>query len=184
MKLLPVFLSFSFFITSCNNNVVPKPNGYLKLNYPKATYQKSNSQLPYSFKYSTQAIFNLQHNLWSDLHYPKLKADINMTYQKVDNNIKDLISDAEKLTYKHALKADNIEMHPYENTHKKVYAKLFEVSGNAASSIQFQVTDSTKHFLSGALYFNTSPNYDSILPAINYIKKDIEMLIETLEWKN
>ena len=184
MKLFSTFLSFTFLFISCDSDVIPKPNAYLNLNYPQAKYQDSYNQLPYHFKYSDQAILNVQNNLWSDLQYPKLKADINMTYQKVDNNLAELITDAEKLTYKHALKADNIEMYPYENRNKKIYAKLFEVSGDAASSIQFQATDSTKHFLSGALYFNVSPNYDSILPAINYIKKDIEKLIETLEWKN
>lgn len=184
MKLLSLFFGLLFIIISCNDNVVPKPNAYLSLSYPKAQYQQNIDQLPYTFQYSTQAIFNVQNNLWSDLQYPKLKANINMTYQEVDNNITKLITDAEKLTYKHALKADNIEMYPYENKDKKIYAKVFEVSGNAASSIQFQATDSTKHFLSGALYFNTSPNYDSIIPAIDYIKKDIETLIETLEWKN
>ncbi|MDO3694061.1 gliding motility lipoprotein GldD [Wenyingzhuangia sp. chi5] len=184
MKLFSTFLSLSFLFISCESDVTPKPHAYLKLNYNQANYQNSNSKLPYTFKYSDQAILNVHDNLWSDLHYPKLKADINMTYQKVDNNLAQLITDAEKLTYKHALKADNIEMHPYENRNKKVYAKLFEVSGNAASSIQFQATDSTKHFISGALYFDAHPNYDSILPAIDYIKKDIEKLIETLEWKN
>lgn len=184
MKLFSALSCFCFLIASCDSDVMPKPNAYLKLDYSQANYQNSNSQLPYSFKYSDKAILTVQNNLWSDLHYPKLKADINMTYQKVDNNLTQLITDAEKLTYKHALKADNIEMHPYENSNKKVYAKLFEVSGNAASNIQFQATDSTKHFISGALYFDVSPNYDSILPAVDYIKKDIEKLIETLEWKN
>lgn len=184
MKLSPIFFSLSFLIIGCKNDVVPKPNAYLSLSYPEANYQPNNNQLPYTFQYSTQAILNVHNNLWSDLHYPKLKADVNMTYQEVNNNITKLITDTEKLTYKHAIKADNIEMHPYENRDKKVYAKVFEVSGDVASSIQFQATDSTKHFLSGALYFNTSPNYDSITPAINYIKKDIETLIETLEWKN
>lgn len=183
MKLLPVFLSLSFLV-GCDKNVVPKPNAYLNLSYPKAKYQNINNNLHYTFQHSNQAIFNIQNNAWADLHYPKLKADINITYQKVNNNLHQLITDAEKLTYKHAIKADNIEMFPYENKKKKVYAKLFKVSGNAASAIQFQATDSTKHFLSGALYFDASPNYDSILPAIDYVKKDIEKLIETLEWKN
>ncbi|ANW97195.1 gliding motility lipoprotein GldD [Wenyingzhuangia fucanilytica] len=184
MRIFSAFLSFSLLLMSCEQDVMPKPNAYLKLSYPKANYQKSNIQLPYHFQYSNQAILSRQYQFWSDLHYPKLNADINMTYQKVENNLTQLMTDAEKLTYKHALKADHIEMHPYENANKKVYAKLFEVSGNAASSIQFQATDSTKHFLSGALYFDARPNYDSILPAIDYIKKDIEKLIETLEWKN
>ncbi|MEN8765544.1 MAG: gliding motility lipoprotein GldD [Wenyingzhuangia sp.] len=181
----PLFLfGLLVLLNSCNDNVVPKPNAYLSLSYPKATYQKSSEALPYRFQYSVQAILNIKPRSWSDLQYPDLKAELNMTYQKVDKDIMRLFLDAEKLTYKHALKADRIEMHPYENKSKKVYAKIFEVTGDVASAIQFQATDSTKHFLSGALYFDASPNYDSILPAIDYLKKDIETLIETLEWKH
>lgn len=183
MKLLTALLSL-IFLVSCNNTITPKPHAYLNLSYPKSEYQKSNSQLPCSFKYSKEAILYTHKNLWLDLHYPNLKADFNLTYQEINHNLPQLISDAEKLTYRHTIKANNIEMNYYEDNDKKVYAKLFEISGNVASYIQFQATDSTKHFLSGALYFNVKPNFDSIVPAIEYVKKDIEKLIETLEWKN
>ena len=93
-----------------------------------------------------------------------------------------LIKDAEKLTYKHTVKADHIEMHPFEDVEKKIYARLFTLTGDVASPIQFQVTDSIKNFIYGSLYFKTTPNYDSILPAIDYVKKDITHLIESLEW--
>jgi len=64
-----------------------------------------------------------------------------------------------------------------------MYGRIYEILGNTASQIQFYVTDSTKNFVKGALYFNTTPNYDSILPAIAYLKKDIVHLMETMSWK-
>jgi len=109
---------------------------------------------------------------------------LNITYRPIENNLKELLQESEKLTYNHAIKADGISTKPYENYKNKKYGALSEVTGNAASPLQFHLTDSTKHFITGALYFKVQPNYDSILPAIKFIEKDIEHLMETLEWKN
>ena len=107
-----------------------------------------------------------------------------MTYRPVNGNLKELLLEAEKLTYKHAIKADEISAQPFENQEKRTYGSLLEVSGNAASPIQFHLTDSTRHFITGALYFEVQPNYDSILPAIKYLEQDIKHMMETFEWKN
>ena len=117
------------------------------------------------------------------IEYPKLNASIDVTYRPVTNNIIELLKEAEKLTTKHAVKADAIYYDSFENDSEKVYGKLSNVTGNAASSLQFHITDSTKHFLIGAVYFNTHPNYDSIYPAIKYIEKDIIRLMNTAKWK-
>ncbi|PIV58809.1 MAG: gliding motility lipoprotein GldD, partial [Bacteroidetes bacterium CG02_land_8_20_14_3_00_31_25] len=53
----------------------------------------------------------------------------------------------------------------------------------AASNIQFYVTDSIRHFVRGALYFETKPNKDSLAPIINFIEQDVTHLVETLRWK-
>ena len=179
---------FTFFCLllcfGCSHNPIPKPNAYLSLSYPKKTYVSTTLKLPFKFKIAKQARYIERKKNWLNIHYPKLKADIHITYQPIYNNLQQLIVDAEKLTYKHTLKADHIEMFPFENSEKKVYARLFEITGNAASPIQFQATDSLKHFISGSLYFDVKPNYDSILPAIVYVKKDIQKFVETLEWHN
>lgn len=168
--------------SSCKETAVPKPNAYLNLSYEKADYKDLNLKGPYNFELSHQAVFTVDGKSWANISYPKLKADINITYQKVENDIYSIIADAEKITFKHTQKADQIEVRSFENEEKKVYARIFDVSGNAASPIQFQVTDSLKHFISGSLYFRVAPNYDSIIPAIEYVKKDIRHVIETLEW--
>jgi len=90
--------------------------------------------------------------------------------------------ESEKLVYKHAVKAEEITTKNFENYDKRVFGSMQEISGSAASQIQFHLTDSTHNFIKGALYFYAKPNYDSILPAVAYIKKDILRLIETLQW--
>ena len=121
---------------------------------------------------------------WINIQYPSLKASLNLTYRPVENNLKELLLESEKLTYKHSVKADGISAQPYLNADKKVFGSLLEVTGNAASPLQFHLTDSTRHFITGALYFEVQPNYDSILPAIKYLEKDVKHLMETFEWKN
>ncbi len=118
-----------------------------------------------------------------NIEYPNLNATINLTYRPIENNLNELFIESEKLTFNHAIKADGISSVPYDNAIKNVYGSIYEVTGNAASPIQFHVTDSTKNFITGAVYFNVQPNYDSILPAISYLQNDIKHLMETIEWK-
>ena len=95
----------------------------------------------------------------------------------------ELLKEAEKLVFKHTLKAEEITVKDFLDTKKKVFGSMYEITGNAASQIQFHATDSTKNFIKGSLYFYTKPNYDSVLPAVTYIKKDILRLMETLKWQ-
>ena len=120
---------------------------------------------------------------WLKIEYPSLKATIDITYRKVDNNLRELLIESEKLVFKHTSKAEQITSNDYLNDQKKVYATLHNITGNAASQLQFHITDSINHFIKGALYFKIKPNYDSVLPAVAYIKKDILHLIETFNWE-
>ena len=115
--------------------------------------------------------------------YPKMKATIYLTYKPVAGNIKNLLRDAQKLTYEHVIKADDILEQPYLNPNKKVYGMFYQVNGNAATNSQFYVTDSTKHFITGSVYFYSKPNFDSIMPAASYIENDMRRLMETIKWK-
>ena len=113
-----------------------------------------------------------------------MKATIYLTYQPIQNNLKDLLRDAQKLTYKHVIKADEISEQLYINEKRNVYGMFYDVGGNAASNTQFYATDSLKHFVTGTIYFYAKPNFDSLLPASDYIKKDMLKIMESLEWKN
>lgn len=174
----------SLALNSCKEEVLPKPKAQLRLEYPSPTYIAINTDCPYIFDTSSETKVKVNDKCWVNIDYAKLKASINITYRPVENNLKELFLEAEKLTFNHTIKADGISSIPYANKEHKVYGSIFEVSGNAASPIQFHVTDSSRHFITGAVYFNVQPNYDSIKPAINHLQKDIVRLIESMQWKN
>ena len=179
------------FLLSCGDDPLPKPNAYLRLDYPKPEYTKVNIPLPFSFERNahSQSVSDIKadgvNNVYGlDINYPDLKGTIYLTYKKVqDDNLNKLLRDAQNLTQKHTIKADEIESVVYENPENKVFGMFYEVGGNAASQSQFYVTDSVKHFLSGSLYFYAKPNYDSIYPAAVYLKNDIRHLMESITWQ-
>ena len=169
---------------SCNEDVLPKPKAYLSLTYPKKSYKKLALKRPYSFEVLENTTIINEANNWLKIKYPNLKASIDITYRPVNNNLNELLTEAEKLVFKHTVKAEQIIPKDFVNPEKRIFGSLYEITGNAASQIQFHITDSTNNFLKGSLYFYTKPNYDSILPAVDYIKEDILHLVETLEWEN
>ena len=176
---------------SCGKDPVPKPKGLLRLDYPLAAYKETDTDLPFTFEKNTLAPQikkikedTINNSFGVNIDYPSLKGTIYLTYIKVtEDNLMRLIRDSQNLTQEHTQKADNIESDIYENKEHKVYGMFYEIGGNAASQSQFYVTDSVNHFLNGSLYFYAKPNYDSILPAADYLKKDIKHIMETLRWK-
>ena len=138
---------------------------------------------PFTFDVNDAAIIKEKSASNFEINYPKMKATLYLNYRSVNNNIKILLQDAQKLTYKHVIKADDIIAQPFVNNYNKVYGMFYSVSGNAATNAQFYVTDSTKHFVDCSVYFYAKPNYDSIYPAANFVKNDMKKLMETLKWK-
>ena len=176
-------LIISLIFLSCNEDVLPKPKAYLSLEYPKKKYKNLALLRPFTFDVLKYATVIDDKNNWLKITYPTLKASIDITYRPVNNNLKELLTEAEKLVFKHTVKAEQIiPLKDFVNPKKRVFGSLYEITGNAASQIQFHITDSTNNFIKGSLYFYVKPNYDSILPAVAYIKEDILHLIETLEW--
>ena len=183
LKTLTIIAGLLFMLAACEEDVVPKPKAQLRLEYPNAEYTMTDSDCPYQFLKSdaSDAVFNSK--CWVNLEYPELRASVNMTYRPVEGNLEELLREAEKLTFNHAIKADGISSRPYVNADDQVYGSIFEVTGNAASPLQFHLTDSTRHFITGAVYFDVQPNYDSIRPAVRHIEKDVARLMETMKWK-
>lgn len=182
MRNLFIFLFVLMFI-GCKDAILPKPKAYLSLEYPENSYQNLPLERPYTFKVSKNATLVDETNNWLKIKYPNLKASIDITYRPIQNNLKELLTEAEKLVFKHTVKAEEIIPKDFVNPKKRVFGSLYEITGNAASHLQFHVTDSTQNFIKGSLYFYAKPNYDSILPAVAYIKEDILHLVETLKWK-
>jgi len=172
-----------FLFTACKDDVFPKPASHLRLDYPIAKYVDFENQCPFSFEMNSNAIVKGEEDCGFTISYPKMKATIYLTYKPVNSNINILLRDAQKLTYEHVIKADDILEQSYLNPSKKVYGMFYRVDGNAATNSQFYVTDSTKHFVTGSVYFYAKPNFDSIMPAASYVRNDMQRLMETLKWK-
>jgi gliding motility-associated lipoprotein GldD len=180
-KLVFIFISL-FILNGCKEETLPKPPAYLRLDFEDNGYVKHESNC-YHFEKNNASNIKKEKDCNLELHYPKQKATIYLTYRPVVNNINILLSDAQKLTYEHVIKADEIEERPYINKNRKVYGMFYNVTGNAATNTQFYITDSTKHFMVGSLYFYAKPNYDSIFPAIEFIKKDMVKIMESTQWQ-
>jgi len=166
-----LFLLFLLML-SCGEAPIPKPKAYLSLNYPAKKYQKISESVPYSFEVDKNTNVETLPKNWLKIKYPKLKASVDITYRPVNDNLIELLKESEKLVFEHTLKADQISSNKFNNATNKVYGSMYDITGNSASQVQFHVTDSLHHFLKGSLFFHTKPNYDSVLPAVDYIKQD------------
>lgn len=171
---------------------MPKPNGYPRIILPEHEYSVLPDTFPYTFEFSKHATIVedtswIDERYWITIHYPPSMgdADIQLTYKPVNNNrqlLREYLNDAYTLTAKHQVKAYAIE-ESILKTPKGYTAVVAELVGQVPSQFQFYTTDSIHHFLRGALYFNTALHNDSLAPVIDFIKKDIIHLLNTLEWK-
>ncbi len=192
MKLLNVTIAFVllFLINSCNSNYAPKPRGYYRINLPEKSYKNYQSGCNYSFQIPTYTqVWNdsSEHTsiCWKNIVYPTLNGRIHLSYFNISNEkmFGELIEDSRRLAFKHTVRADGIDESRISIPEHKVYGLYYDIVGNTASSVQFFLTDSNKHFLRGALYFYAEPQADSLAPLIQFVKKDIEVMMKTLEWK-
>ncbi|MBN09087.1 MAG: gliding motility lipoprotein GldD [Flavobacteriaceae bacterium] len=175
------YLIFILFVY-CSEFSQPKPKGHLSLEYPTPTYIQKNNE---KFIFEHNSFAEIQNTpLGINIFYSKMKATLYMSHSEINNNLDSLLNDAYKLPSKHLIKAQRIPERIFVNNKNKIYGTLFNVVGDAASQIQFFLTDSTDNFLIGALYFYSKPNYDSIFPAVKYVENDIIRMIENLRWNN
>lgn len=182
-------LSVSF-LTACSGDYSPKPRGYFRLEFPEKKYQNYQTDCPYTFEYPVYAQIIPDINrgaqpCWIDVAYPEFNARLHLSYQPLSSKkqFNELIEDARTFAFKHTVKATAIDEALISMPDKKVYGVYYTIDGNAASAVQFYLTDSTKNYLRGALYFNEQPRIDSIQPALDFIKKDLEVMIKSFKWK-
>jgi len=183
MRLFVMLLGMGTLAVSCGEDTVPKPKAFMRLEYPMGKYIAYDSVCPFTFGYNSLAKIKDKGDCNLTMQYPNMKATVFLTYKPVNGDLEALLHDAQTLTYKHVVKADDILEQPYINPEKKVYGMFYQVGGNAATNAQFYVTDSTRHFLIGSMYFYAKPNFDSILPAASYLKDDMRNIMETIKWK-
>jgi gliding motility-associated lipoprotein GldD len=188
----PFFVVFiCLVVVACKQDYQPKPKGYNRLILPKEEYQFLPDTLPYQFEYSKHAKLLkdtswISERHWVEIYYPEIKANIHITYKQVHGKeavLKELLNDAYNLTSKHQIKASAIDELITKTPSGKT-AVIAEIAGEVPSQFQFTMTDSSKNFLRGALYFNTRVQNDSLAPAIDFMKKETMHLINTLKWKS
>ncbi len=205
-----LLLLFSIVI-SCNNPYTPKPRGYFRIDFPERKYQSFDEPgYPYTFEYPVYAritkdstLFdkNSDNPYWINVDYPQFSGRVYLSYKTIGgtsvykiktatgykdslvrNTFDGLKDEAYRMTYKHTFKASYIEDSVFI-TPNRVTGVYFSVGGNAATSKQFYVTDTSKHFLRGALYFDAAPNDDSLGVVNRFLQEDMKHLINTLRWK-
>lgn len=188
---------FAFFLiatawlaASCSESYTPKPRGYLRIDLPENTYKSFDSARHYRFDYAAtasvrQADEAVAQQDWFTIQYPSLKAEIYLSYKAVDNNLAVYLEDARTMALKHLPKASGIADSLIIQPGEKVFGSFYFIQGKGvASPVQFYLTDSTRHFVRGALYFGFRPNNDSIAPVIQFLKKDLRHMVGTFSWKD
>ena len=183
------FLIFNLLLLSfvaCSNNYTPRPYGYYRITTPDTAYVDFNPSFPYTFALSRNAVVqprtDVSEPYWINIYYPALDATIYCSYKPVQNNLRELTNDALEFVYRNASFATAIPEQEYAHPEASVYGVLFDLEGNTASSCQFFVTDSTRHFFRASVYCNCPPNADSLAPVYNYLRTDIIKMVETFEW--
>lgn len=167
----------------------PKPKGYFRIAFPEKKYTLYDSICPFRFEVPvySHVVPNTSKTAepcWQNIEFKQFKATLYLSYKPVNNNLPKYLDDAHEFANRHQIKADGVEQIAILRDSARVYGLFFDISGNAASSVQFYLTDSSKHFLRGSLYFNCNPNPDSLQKVIRFLKEDIYHLIHTTSWKD
>lgn len=179
-----------FTLASCNNeDYSPKPRGFHRIKFPEHSYIKLDTGCPFSFEIPTYSILandksNNAKPCWKNLDFPQFNARLHLSYFDIgpSSTLDQLTEDARTFVFKHTSMATAIDQKDIELPANKVHGLAYNIQGNTASNYQFYISDSAKHYLRGALYFNEKPHLDSIQPVLDFIKEDIQHLINSTRW--
>jgi gliding motility-associated lipoprotein GldD len=190
--ILGVSLTIGF--TACNSKFTPKQTGYPAIALPKKTYITGAIHgMPYAFDIPSYAVVDKnvspmgvghQNIGWMNLQFPTLNATLYISYNTIQKDkLNVLVRDAYNFANNHSNKASFIEDSTFENP-IGLKGVFFHLGGDVASPYQFFITDSSHHFLRAALYFDTTPNADSLAPVIDFLNQDLKQLVQTFHWKS
>lgn len=181
-------LGILIFIDGCREPYFPKPRTYFRIDFPEKEYADFKSECSFSFQYPVYGIVEKTalanaEPCWYNISFKDYKATIYLTYKPLRDNLSTHVEDVRKIVYKHIIKADDITETRIIDPKRSVYGLIYDIEGNAASSVNFYITDSVSGFLSGSLYFNVPTNRDSLAPAIQFFRQDIVHLIQSFSWE-
>jgi hypothetical protein len=196
MRFFLALVLMATLFTACRpETYTPKPRGYYEIELPQRGYQVFNDPaFPYTFEYPVygrvvrDTVFRGQkpeNPYWINIEFPVLGGNIYVSYKKLSPTqpLARVLEDTYEMTMFHTKKADNIEEFVFHSDETNVHGIFYVVAGNAASAYQFYATDSTSHYMRGALYFDVSPNADSLRPVNEFLRVDIDHMLQTLKWK-
>jgi gliding motility-associated lipoprotein GldD len=197
MRIVALLLVAMLFFAACgdSHDYSPKPRGYFRIALPQKAYRPYNSPYPFTFMYPAYAKMEQDSNpsrsklqkmqYLLNMQFPQLNGTLHLSYETITSKkvFDELVEDAHKLAFKHTVKATGIDEARISYPDRKVYGLYYTIDGNAASAVQFYLTDSTRHYIRGALYFNAQPQFDSIQPVLNFVKQDVDMMIKSFRWK-
>jgi gliding motility-associated lipoprotein GldD len=183
-------LLFALYFCSCNGNsdYTPKRQGYFRITLPERKYTTYTAECPFIFEYPEYATVQRDPgagaaSCWLNVVFPRFRCNIYMSYLTIDTNLGAYVEECRKFVVEHEVKASAINEQVVSNSKDKIYGMIYTIEGNAASNMQFYLTDSTRNFIRGSLYFYAVPNKDSLEPVLNFVKEDINHLIQTFRWK-
>ena len=194
MKTKAIVFFAVLFLIACNSDYVARPRGYFRISLPKKEYRAFDRPgFPYTFEYPVygniiqDSLFfeqETENPYWINIDFPQFNGRIHISYKQIGpNKFDSLVNDAFTMSYKqHTYRASGIQSKQF-TTPNGVSGVYFTLKGNTATANQFFATESVRHFLRGALYFSATPNADSLQPVNNYLKQDMEHLIQTLRWR-
>jgi hypothetical protein len=212
IRYLTAAFLIAILLAGCNSAFTPRPRGYYKIDLPIRQYRQFNEPgYPYTFEYPVYAQVvrdtsffeeKPENPWWINIDFPQFNGRIYVSYNQIGgravykvkgpdgayrdsvgiNNFNTLLNTSYKLTYKHTLKASSID-DSLMLTPAGVSGVFFKVGGNAATANQFCLTDTVRHFLRGALYFDATPNEDSLRPVNDFLLQDMLHLINTFRWR-
>jgi len=190
-RAIALYILTAVLFVSCGTDFSPKPRAYFRIEFPEKKYQTYSGDCPYSFEFPDYAKVQPDSSrdskpCWLNVNYPDFNGRIHLSYQSISSaaEFNQLTEDSRTFAFKHTVKATAIDEGIISYPKENVYGIYYSIDGNTASSVQFFLTDSTKNYLRGALYFNEQPRLDSIQPVLDFLKKDIDQMIKTFKWKN
>lgn len=176
------FVFLVFLIFGCQSTT-PKPKAQLALKYPIPQYEPIINNCTYTFEHNQLAMPKMLSSCGITLEYTSLNANLYLTYFDLTKfSLDTLLLDFDKRLKMFGKQAFQVYESAYENKAQNVLGSCIIIVGDSPSNLHFFGTDTQKHYLTGSLLFEAAPNYDSLSPAIAYIKKDVQRLFETLYW--
>ncbi|MBL0314669.1 MAG: gliding motility lipoprotein GldD [Flavobacteriales bacterium] len=185
---LVIIATGAYFFLSHGSDI-PRPRGYFRIDLPEKSYRVYETACPLQMEVPNYAKVELfkdkmsSDSCWFNVYFPKFNARIHCSYMPVNNNMDRLLHDAYGFAAKHEMKATALKRTIISDSLNQVYGIVYDIEGEAASQLQFFLTDSTSHFFRGSLYFFNAPNPDSIAPVLDFLREDVMHLTETIRWK-